>query len=91
LFQHWDNLIGTLQIDKTILEVNWAKPGKEEGLKTLKSFLDDRIKVFHSKRNDPNENVLSNLSPWFHFGQISVARAVIEAKKSPHRVFYIIN
>jgi len=27
---------------------------------------------------------LSNLSPWFHFGQISVARCILEASKSPH-------
>jgi len=76
-----DGLIKKLEIDKTIEEVDWAKPGTDEGFKVLKSFIDKRIKLFGSKRNDPNENALSNLSPWYHFGQISVARSIIEAKK----------
>jgi deoxyribodipyrimidine photo-lyase len=37
--------------------------------------------MFNSKRNDPTVNALSNLSPWFHFGQISVQRAILEVQK----------
>lgn len=31
-----------------------------------------RLKLYDSKRNDPNvPQALSNLSPYFHFGQLS--------------------
>ena len=46
----------------------------------LESFIDTRLKIYADKRNDPNEDALSNLSPWFHFGQISVQRAVLAVK-----------
>lgn len=49
--------------------VEWAKPGYDEGMKQLKSFLDKRLKIFATKRNDPTQDALSNLSPWFHFGK----------------------
>jgi hypothetical protein len=31
----------------------------------LKSFVDVRLKIYADKRNDPNANALSNLSPWY--------------------------
>ncbi len=34
------------------------------------SALSRKLRVYAEDRNDPNEqNVASNLSPWFHFGQ----------------------
>jgi deoxyribodipyrimidine photolyase len=30
----------------------------------LKSFVEDRVKIYADKRNDPNADALSNLSPW---------------------------
>ncbi len=32
----------------------------------LKSFVDTRLKIYAEKRNDPNVNALSNLSPWYN-------------------------
>ena len=32
---------------------------------------------FALSRNDPNKSALSNLSPWFHYGQISPHRALL--------------
>lgn len=80
-FQDWDKLISFLEIDKTVTEVEWAKPGTVEGFKTLKCFMDTKISSFSKDRNDPNLDALSNLSPWFHFGQISVSRCITEVKK----------
>jgi len=70
-FEDWTALLKFLEIDKSVKEVEWAKPGSIEGLKVLHSFLNDRLKHFHDKRNNPNEQALSNLSPWFHFGKLS--------------------
>jgi deoxyribodipyrimidine photo-lyase len=35
-----------------------------------------------AKRNDPNSNNLSNLSPYIHYGHISVQKLVIVLKQS---------
>ena len=67
-FLNWKKLMDFLEINKQVKEVEWAKPGTKEGLKMLKSFLDERLPKYETKRNDPNENALSNLSPWKHFG-----------------------
>ena len=47
----------------------------------LESFITNRLKQYDEERNDPNKGMLSNLSPWYHFGQISVQRAILEIKK----------
>jgi deoxyribodipyrimidine photo-lyase len=56
----------------------WAKPGTKAGLQMLESFCTSRLKGFAEKRNNPNESVSSNLSPWLHFGQVSAQRAALQ-------------
>ncbi|KAG8231873.1 hypothetical protein J437_LFUL011778, partial [Ladona fulva] len=64
----WTEAESSLEVDRSVDEVKWAKPGTRAGLDMLQSFLDKRLKLFGSKRNDPTVSALSNLSPWFHFG-----------------------
>lgn len=78
---NWKTVYNKLEVDTTIPPVKWAVPGYRGGMAMLDEFLTKRLKNYDGKRNNPNENALSNLSPWFHFGQISVQRAVLEAKK----------
>lgn len=78
---NWKEAFDSLEVDQTVDEVKWAQPGYEMGIGELKSFCEKRLKIFDSKRNDPTVNALSGLSPWFHFGQISVQRAVLTVKK----------
>lgn len=54
-------------------EVEWATPGTTAGLAVLQSFIAERLKSFSTQRNDPNKAALSNLSPWFHFGERTAA------------------
>uniref|UniRef100_A0A8C6X9W6 Deoxyribodipyrimidine photo-lyase n=1 Tax=Naja naja TaxID=35670 RepID=A0A8C6X9W6_NAJNA len=82
----WQNLGMDLQVDRSVKEVEWATPGSASGLKVLEEFVKDRLKCFGSDRNDPNRPALSNLSPWFHFGQVAVQRAILEVRK--HRTRY---
>lgn len=35
----------------------------------LESFIDERLKLFDSQRNDPNVAALSQMSPWIRFGE----------------------
>ena len=54
----------------TVGPVDWAKPGASAGLAMLEEFCSKRLKLFGTKRSDPAINALSNLSPWFHFGNL---------------------
>ncbi|KAJ6641183.1 Deoxyribodipyrimidine photo-lyase [Pseudolycoriella hygida] len=82
---NWKAAFDSLEVDMTVDEVDWAKPGYSNGVKELQQFCNRRLKMFNDKRNDPLANALSNLSPWFHFGQISVQRAILTTKKFKKR------
>ena len=70
-----------MQVDETVKPVAQFTAGTNAGFEILQSFVNKRIKIYSDKRNDPNADVLSNLSPWFHMGQVSVQRAVLYVKK----------
>ncbi|XP_038049381.1 deoxyribodipyrimidine photo-lyase-like isoform X2 [Patiria miniata] len=73
----WDAADCSLDVDRTVGEVSWAKPGTTAGLLMLEEFCLKRLKYFGADRNNPNKSALSNLSPWIHFGQISAQRAAL--------------
>lgn len=77
----WRAALDSVDADASVGEVDWIKPGYREAVKMLDSFINKRLKLFATKRNDPTVNALSNMSPYFHFGQISVQRAIIEVSK----------
>lgn len=77
----WKKALDSVNVDETVDEVDWIKPGYNESIKTLESFINKRLRLFGKKRNDPTINALSNMSPFFHFGQISVQRAIVEVSK----------
>ncbi len=77
----WKACYESLECDKNVKIVEWAKPGYIHGIAQLDSFIKQRLKFYDTERNDPNKMMLSNLSPWFHFGQISVQRSILEVKK----------
>ncbi|XP_071440772.1 deoxyribodipyrimidine photo-lyase-like [Hetaerina americana] len=77
----WDEAEKSLQVDRSVDEVKWAKPGTRAGLEMLQSFISKRLRLFGSKRNDPTIDALSKLSPWFHFGHLSVQRSILEVKQ----------
>ena len=78
---NWDTALNDVLIDKSVGKVTWIQPGYRGAINELENFLNKRISNYNSKRNDPTCNALSNLSPWFHFGQISVQRCILEAAK----------
>lgn len=65
----WAAAEASLEVDCSIKEVTWATAGTAGGLAMLEEFCSQRLKNFSKDRNDPAVNGLSNLSPWFHFGE----------------------
>lgn len=68
--------------DKTVNEVNWIVPGAPAAKTMLTEFLSHRLKDYGVNRNNPCVNGQSNLSPYFHFGQLAPQRAAWEASQS---------
>ncbi len=68
--------------DLTVPPVEWLKPGAAAAKIALKTFLEQKLDRYNEKRNDPNEDATSHLSPYLHFGHISAQRAALEIIKN---------
>ncbi|XP_067008214.1 deoxyribodipyrimidine photo-lyase [Anabrus simplex] len=77
----WKAADDKIEADRSVGPVKWATPGTRAGFLMLDSFCKQRLKGFSTKRNDPTQDGLSNLSPWFHFGQISVQRCILKIRE----------
>lgn len=77
----WEGTLAGLQTDMSVGVVAWCKPGAAAGAAMLHEFAQKRLSRFSTERNDPNKDALSNLSPWIHFGQLSVQAAVLTLKR----------
>jgi deoxyribodipyrimidine photo-lyase len=71
----WNQAESSLKIDRSVTEVDWLLPGEKSAAATLDRFLRKKLSGCASRKNDPNEDGASNLSPHHHFGQISTQRA----------------
>ncbi|XP_017328690.1 CPD photolyase [Ictalurus punctatus] len=77
----WEKVMSSLEVDRSVGEVLWAQPGTAGGVAMLESFIDQRLRIFASERNNPNASALSQLSPWIHSGQLSAQRVLLEVKR----------
>ena len=75
------DFIEDLIIDKSVSEVSWIEPGETKAFEMLESFIKHRFEKSDELRNDPNQNKLSNLSPYLHFGHISAHRVALVLSK----------
>lgn len=78
-----NQLLGRLDIDRSVGRVERFRGGNSEARKHLRRFLQSALEGYGDARNDPADPQCSNLSPYLHFGQISpveIARKVDAAK-----------
>ena len=71
----WSAVRSTLRVDTSVGPVDWLVPGAAAGIARLTSFV-AKIEQYVD-RNDPTKPGQSNLSPYFHFGQIAPQRAAL--------------
>lgn len=72
--------ISSLNIDHSVKPIDWHG-GRQAALGMLGQFIKNDLLEYDEKRNDPDENKTSQLSPWLHFGKISeyeIVQAVLE-------------
>jgi deoxyribodipyrimidine photo-lyase len=60
------------------------KSGNKKAWDQFDEFLSSRINEYDQLRNDPNKKVISNLSPYLHFGQISAQAIALELQNRSH-------
>jgi len=73
---NWEDADNFLECDRAVEEVTWLKPGATSAFETLFSFLEKRIKRYIQNQGGPLGE-LSNMSPFFHFGQIAPQRVIL--------------
>jgi deoxyribodipyrimidine photo-lyase len=64
-------LIPKLPIDHSV-EPTGQSGGSVAAKRVLRGFLEERLERYGDERNDPDADVTSGLSPYLHFGHISV-------------------
>lgn len=74
----WNEILTTLNTDESVAPVDWITPGEKAAIDTLQFFIAKKLPDYQEKRNDPNGNSVSDLSPYLHFGQISAQRIAHE-------------
>ena len=65
-----------------ISPIDWIKPGEQAAKNALYSFIEQKLNGYSIKRNSPELEWLSNLSPYLHFGHIAPQRVALEVIKS---------
>lgn len=78
----WDAALKSLGLNATVAEVDWIRPGEKAAKRVLNQFLKNKLRHYGDRRNDPNQDAQSHLSPYLHFGQIAAQRIALEVKKS---------
>ncbi|HVO30196.1 MAG TPA: deoxyribodipyrimidine photo-lyase [bacterium] len=63
---------------ENVPEVGWAKGGSTAAHAALRAFLRDRLRGYAERRNRPDLDATSRLSPWLHFGHIAPLRVALE-------------
>lgn len=80
---------GLTRPNTDVHEVKDFVGGSSKGIERLQDFFDQRFALYGSSRNDPAAPTQSEISPYLHFGQISVLRscwsAVAEAAQLRQR------
>jgi deoxyribodipyrimidine photo-lyase len=79
---NWITIKDSANFDNSILPVKSYIPGTSEAKKLLTDFIENKLERYNSEKNNPNCQVLSELSPYLHFGQISSQRVASEIIKS---------
>lgn len=77
-----DQAVEKLNIDKSVKKVKTFHGGTASAKGHLKMFIDTKLDKYVDQRNDPTKDLLSQMSPYLHFGQISpifVALKVLES------------
>jgi deoxyribodipyrimidine photo-lyase len=78
---NWDETINSSLFDSEVKEINRLQPGEDEALKALQNFINIKFARYAVMKNNPAMDASSNLSPYFHFGQMAPQRAALAVQR----------
>ena len=78
----WEILAQSVGYDESVSPVTWLTSGSTAGMEMANKFIELRSYGYAERRNNPNVDALSNLSPYLHFGQISAQAVAYRAQAS---------
>lgn len=78
---NWTAILNADLFDRSVGEVNRFKPGENEAVKVLQKFISYKFAGYAGNRNNPVLDASSNLSPYFHFGQLAPQRAALAVQR----------
>lgn len=82
----WDTLEKDSGVDASVSKVDWIQGSHSAAHKALQTFITEGLPLYGDKRNDPNEDAQSDLSPYLHYGILSaerIALSVLERVDAP--------
>ena len=78
----WEKACESLRIDKTVLPVSEFVPGENAAHTALDEFVEQKLNGYGEKRNDPNQDSLSDMSIYLHYGHISAQKIALTISDS---------
>jgi deoxyribodipyrimidine photo-lyase len=75
-----EDALARLPIDHSVKPVE-LRGGQEAARSQMKEFLEKRLPLYAEERNEPDKDAASGLSPYLHFGHISVHEIFAEVAK----------
>jgi len=76
----WAAAEASLAVDRSIGVAEAVAPGPAAARRALDAFLSGSLDGYTKRRNDPNADGQSGLSPYLHFGQIAPARVALDVR-----------
>ncbi len=77
-----DKVLTILSIDRSVGMAEGCRGGITEARVQLRQFIAERLEKYARKKNDPNAGVLSGMSTYLHFGQISPLEIALKVDES---------
>ena len=78
-------ILGKLNIDRSVKKSEYFYGGENTAKKTLETFIAEKLEGYSKYRNNPELDYQSDLSPYLHFGNISplfIAKEILKSQKN---------
>lgn len=77
----WGKAEAGLDLDQVAGEIKAFSPGETAAREAMEYFIENKLDLYSSQRNDPTADGQSDLSPYLHFGQLGAQRLALAVKK----------
>ncbi len=78
-------VVKALRVDTPVGPVEGFTGGAKEAHRRLRTFIETKLDGYDTRRNDPNIDGVSNLSPYLHFGQISPLEIALKVRAAARK------